>query len=139
MGIDLRLNIRWKFPQYTNLAGNFQPQCPDGHFQHHCSGRWKCPASLLTKPMEIPSVTAHQTDGADGNFQRHCSGPMEISSVTAPSPRKGNFTASYTANEQKSKNYYFVYLCHVGVRKLSPGDLWELDLIVETWVREIRR
>ena len=49
-------------PQYTNLAGNFQPQCPDGHFQHHCSGRWKCPASLL-RP--------------DGNFQRHCPKPPQ--------------------------------------------------------------
>ena len=73
--------------------------------------------------MEIPSVTAHQ---ADGYFQRHYSGPMEISSVTAPSPSKGNFTASYTANEQKSKNYYFVYLCHVGVRKLGSFGLRSL-------------
>ena len=144
--------------------------------------QWKFPASLLTKLVEISSVTAHQ---ADGNFQRHCSGPMEISNITAqarwkfpaslprarwkfpaslpqdrwkfpasllrpdgnfqrhcPRPPQREFYSIICCkpnNEQKSKSNSWVCLCHVGVGKLGPGGHWELDLIVKTWVGEIRR
>ena len=121
---------RWKFP--ASLLR------PEGNFQHHCSGPMEISSITAPGPMEISSITAP--------------GPMEISSVTAQARWK--FPASLLRppqrefysiicckpnNEQKSKSNSWVCLCHVGVGKLGPGGHWELDLIVKTWVGEIRR